>query len=118
MFEDFRLRVFQKVAECGNFTAASRELGISQPAVTQNIALLEKLVGEPLFLRSRGSVSLTDKGKLFLSYVEKILYWYEKTEAVVINKTEAPGKPVLLSLDSDKNAEISVIDGEINIRIL
>lgn len=118
MLEDFRLRIFVTVAQCGNFTAASRELGISQPAVSQNIAELEKELDTRLFDRSRASVSLTDKGKLFLDYAYKILYWYHKAESVLIKKTEAPARPVLLSLDDSRNAEISVIDGDINIRIL
>lgn len=117
MFEDFRLRVFVTVAECGNFTVASRELGISQPAVSQNVAELEKTIGEQLFERSRTSVSLTDKGKLFLEYAYKILFWYGKAESVFIKKTEAPAGPVLLHLDEGRDASITVVDGEICIRV-
>lgn len=116
MIEDSRLRVFNRVAELGSFTAAAKELGISQPAVSQNIAELERLVGEPLFVRSRSEISLTDKGRLFYGYSSKILYWYGKLEAVMIEKTEAPAEPMLLNL-GDRTAEISSVDGEVYIKL-
>lgn len=54
MLEDFRLKVFMAVAETGSFTKASRKLGVSQPAVSQNISSLEKETGAILFQRARG----------------------------------------------------------------
>jgi len=76
MFEDFKLKVFMAVAENGNFTIAAKALGISQPAVSQNIAELERTMGTELFTRGRGSATLTAAGITFKEYAEKILYWY------------------------------------------
>ena len=76
MLEDFRLKVFMTVASRGSFTLAAKELGISQPAVSQNVAELEKSVGAELLLRSRGSVTLTPAGRSLIEYAEKIQYWY------------------------------------------
>ena len=42
MLEDFRLKVFLKVAEFGSFTKAAAELGISQPAVSQHLRKLKE----------------------------------------------------------------------------
>ena len=69
MFEDFRLKVFTELAAQGSFTATARKLGISQPAVSQNIAEIENNYGIRLFDRSRKSVELTREGgkTLFLS---------------------------------------------------
>ena len=106
-----------KVAACGNFTAASRELGVSQPAVSQNIAELEKTLGAQLFDRTRGNISLTEKGELFRTYAEKILYWYGKAEAVMIHQSEEPAEPVRMPLDGGRTAEITTAGGEITIRI-
>ncbi len=80
MFEDFRLRVFLTVAEKGSFTKAAKFLGVSQPAVSQNIAELEKSVGRELFNRNRSSVALTPSGIAFKEYAERILYWYTSAE--------------------------------------
>ena len=38
MLDDFRLRVFLMVAAEGSFTRAAQHLGITQPAVSQNVA--------------------------------------------------------------------------------
>lgn len=76
MLEDFRLKVFMTVASRGSFTLAAKELGISQPAVSQNVAELEKSVGTELLVRSRGSVALTPAGRSLIEYAEKIQYWY------------------------------------------
>ena len=74
MQEDFRLRVFVTLAEQGSFTLAAKTLGISQPAVSQHITALEKSLGTELFSRNRGEVTLTDAGRSFMKYAEKILY--------------------------------------------
>ncbi len=76
MFEDFRLRTFMAVAGNGSFTIAAKALGITQPAVSQNIAELERSVGAELFTRGRGSVTLTAAGIAFKEYADRILYWY------------------------------------------
>lgn len=76
MTEDFRIRVFLALVSEGSFTKASRVLGVSQPAVSQNITALEKDLGVQLFIRGRGEASLTSQGMAFLSYAKQISYWY------------------------------------------
>ena len=73
MLEDFRLKVFMAVVSERSFTKAASVLGITQPAVSQNIADLEKMTGRKLFDRQRGSVELTPEGEVFRIYVEKLL---------------------------------------------
>lgn len=73
MLEDFRIQVFMTVAQERSFTKAAAALGVSQPAVSQNIAELEKLTGAKLFERSRGEVALTGEGEVFKQYAEKLL---------------------------------------------
>lgn len=116
MLEDFRLRTFITVAGCGSFTLAARELGVTQPAVSQNIALLEQAAGTPLFERAHGSVTLTEKGQLFLECAEKIMFWYSKLDDAVAGV--APKSATLLPLGDGRSAEVSVVDGEICIRPL
>ena len=82
MLDDFRLRVFMMVAAEGSFTRAAQHLGISQPAVSQNVAELERQVGATLVERGRGEVTLTAEGYVFKDYAEKILHWYDAADAL------------------------------------
>ena len=77
MFEDSRINIFMAVSEEGSFTKAARKMGISQPAVSQNISEIEREVGARLFDRNRNSVILTEDGKLFREFAKQILYWYK-----------------------------------------
>ena len=73
MLEDFRLKVFVTVAQEKSFTKAAAVLGVSQPAVSQNIAEIEKGLGVKLFERLKGETVLTAEGEVFLSYAERLL---------------------------------------------
>lgn len=88
MLGDFRLKVFLALSKTGSFTKTAAALGISQPAVSQNIAELEKDLGVRLFERGRGEISLTPQGRAFQSYAGKILYWYDSARMMF-----GPGGP-------------------------
>lgn len=77
---DFRLKVFYSVAKHLSFTQASKELYISQPAITKHIRELESLYGVRLFDRMGNKISLTDAGKLMLEHCEQILAAYRRLE--------------------------------------
>jgi hypothetical protein len=101
MFEDFRLKAFLTVAREGSFTKAARSLGVSQPAVSQNISEIEKGIGVKLFDRIKGEISLTDTGKSFLQYAEKILYWYTAADSMFgKNGKMTVSRPVMIAADS------------------
>jgi len=56
------LSVFESAARLASFTAAARELGSTQPAVSQRIVQLEVELGTPLFERGHRGVTLTVEG--------------------------------------------------------
>lgn len=58
------MRSFLAVAEHRTITRASRALGLTQPALTRRLQLLEEDVGAQLFERSRRGMALTDAGRL------------------------------------------------------
>ena len=58
-----QIRCFLEVANCLSFTAAAKNLFMSQQAVTKQIAALEQELGFRLFHRSTRSVSLTPAGQ-------------------------------------------------------
>jgi DNA-binding transcriptional LysR family regulator len=68
------LAAFAAVAETRSFARAATALGYTQPAVSQQVASLEKIVGHRLFERSSGrsDVTLTEAGALLLSHVEAV----------------------------------------------
>ncbi len=73
------------VAAERSFTKAAAALGISQPAVSQNISELEREVGLKLFDRLRGEVAITPQGELFLHRAERILASYEDLNMLFCN---------------------------------
>ncbi|MDP4091238.1 MAG: LysR family transcriptional regulator [Bacillota bacterium] len=66
-------RIFHTVAVCGNISAASERLFISQPAVSKTIKKLEEVTGTVLFSRNSRGVKLTEEGKVFFQYIEKAM---------------------------------------------
>ena len=73
MLEDTRLKIFMAVADEGSFTRAAYLMGITQPAVSQNIAELERETGRILFERGKGVVTLTPDGERFRVHADRIL---------------------------------------------
>ncbi|MGH6616013.1 LysR family transcriptional regulator [Sphingomonas sp.] len=70
-----QIEVFLKVAETRSFADAARQLGVSQPAVSQTIAKLEELYGADLFERRRGApVALTPIGRAILPKARLLLF--------------------------------------------
>lgn len=66
-----QLKSFVTVVEQGGFTAASRRLGLSQPAVSRAVATLEKELGAPLLVRGRDGLSLTGAGSVALTHARE-----------------------------------------------
>jgi DNA-binding transcriptional LysR family regulator len=67
------LQVFAFAAETESLTAAARELGVSQPAVSQSLRELEALIGARLLERSGRRMRVTSAGKAFLGPVRRAL---------------------------------------------
>jgi DNA-binding transcriptional LysR family regulator len=80
MLEDFRLQVFLTVVDQKSFTKAAAKLKVSQPAVSQNIAELERLLDKKLFVRLKNETLLTPEGEVFLVYVNEIMSKCESLE--------------------------------------
>jgi DNA-binding transcriptional LysR family regulator len=64
---------FVAVAEEANFTRAAERIHVAQPAVSAQIARLERELGEPLFDRARREVRLTAAGKAVLPHARAAL---------------------------------------------
>ncbi len=76
----FALRLFARVARTGSFSAAGRELGLSQPSASRIIADLERKVGAALLTRTTRAVTLTEAGGDYLARIEPILAALEEAD--------------------------------------
>ncbi|MEV5008018.1 LysR family transcriptional regulator [Streptomyces sp. NPDC055692] len=73
MIEARHLRVLRAVATTGSFSAAGRELGCTQPAVSQQMKALEAAVGTPLLVRAGREMRLTQAGEALVRHATGIL---------------------------------------------
>ena len=82
------LRTFVTVARLGSFSGAARELGYTQSAVSQHIAVLEADLGAVLLLRR--PVEPTEAGARLLAHAEPILLRLDAARADVARVAAGP----------------------------
>jgi DNA-binding transcriptional LysR family regulator len=73
MFDSRHVRTFAEVVRTGSYAAAARSLGYTQPAISQQMKVLERAVGTPLFVRVGRGLKLTDAGEVLAGHAEGIL---------------------------------------------
>jgi len=90
MLKDFvKLETFLTVARERSFSRASAKLGISQPAVTQQIKFIEKYLGVKIIERKKNGIKLTAEGEelyKIATRLEKEIHEAEKDVLKIINK--------------------------------
>ncbi len=74
------MKTFMRVAELGSLSAAARDLRLTQPAVSQQIAGLEQQLGAQLLFRSTRAVTLTDAGSGYYQRLKPILAAVDEAE--------------------------------------
>lgn len=82
------IRVFEAAGRTGSFTAAAKEVGLTQAAVSQRLRNLEQRIGASLFSRQARGVSLTVDGEAWLPHVTDAL------AALNASSEELFGKPL------------------------
>lgn len=73
-----QLKAFHRVALTGSFTRAAKSLHITQPAVSQQVQLLEHSLGIRLFDRHGKRVRLTTDGEALLGYADRLFNIYDE----------------------------------------
>jgi len=90
MLKDFvKLETFLTVARERSFSKASAKLGISQPAVTQQIKFIEKYLAVKIIERKKNGIKLTNEGEelyKIAARIEKEIHASEKDILKIINK--------------------------------
>lgn len=86
---EFRqIRYFLEIVKIGTFQRAAEGLGLTQPALSRQIALLEREIGKPLMERGSREISLTHEGEIFLGYADRMnALWEELKDGM-----KEPGK--------------------------
>lgn len=77
-------KVFYYVATSLSFSEASKQLFISQSAVSQSIKTLERKLEQPLFIRSTKKVQLTPAGKVLLKHIEPAMNLIARGESQLL----------------------------------
>ena len=78
-----QLRLFLEVARRGGFSRAAQALAISQPAISAQVALLERRYGQPLVERLPRGLRLTEAGVVVAEYAERIFGLAEEMEVAL-----------------------------------
>lgn len=84
------MTVFRRVAELKSFTAAARELGLSNAAVSKHVAALEERLRSRLLQRTTRSVALTSAGAAYLARCARILDDLDELDVAVSQASSAP----------------------------
>jgi molybdate transport repressor ModE-like protein len=80
MLDVKRLRILREVATQGSFSGAAEELYLSQSAVSQQVATLEKEIGMTLLDRTSSGPKLTDAGRALVAHTDAVLCRLEEAE--------------------------------------
>lgn len=84
-------KVFYHVASTLSFSEASKQLFISQSAVSQSIKVLEKKLNQTLFIRSTKRVQMTPEGEILLKHIEPAMNLIKKGEAQLLEANTLNG---------------------------
>jgi len=93
------LRTFLAVVQHGSMGRTAAAVSKTQPAVSQQMLRLEKIIGRKLFSRSRGGVKLTGHGELLVAYANRAVDLNE--EALARLREESASGPVRLGLSEE-----------------
>lgn len=77
-------KVFYFVGKTLSFSEASKELFISQSAVSQSIKVLEKRLNQTLFIRSTKKVKLTKEGEMLFKHIEPAINLINRGESQIM----------------------------------
>lgn len=77
------LQEYVSVADCGSFTAAARELHLTQSTLSKHIAVLEREFDADLFVRDRNGVTLTEAGRVLYAQAKRIQHLVGQTRALM-----------------------------------
>lgn len=100
-FDDILLgsiELFCLAAECGSFTLAAQEAGITPAAVSRSVSRLEERLGVRLFTRTTRNINLTEAGKNYFQQSSQALLQLREAERDVMGKQNDPSGTLRISV--------------------
>lgn len=91
------LPVFEAVARLNSFSAAARELNVSQSAISHQVQGLERYLGEALFLRQGRRLALTGQGRAYRDHISSALQQIERASEDLLGREAARLRLAVLS---------------------
>ena len=91
-----QMECFLAVARLGNLSRAAEEMFLTQPTLTARLKGLEEEVGDQLFVRTSRGMRLTEAGREFMPYAERVIGSFEEGKRQVAELQDASGGQLVL----------------------
>lgn len=92
------MRIFVRVVESGSFSQAARDLNVSQPTVSKQLAALEARLGTQLLARNSRNLAVTPAGQDYYEATMRILQDIDYVEEKILEGQSTPSGLVRVSL--------------------
>ncbi|MDO4555430.1 MAG: LysR family transcriptional regulator [Lachnospiraceae bacterium] len=83
---DHKFQTLVTVCETGSFTKAAKQLSLTQPAVSNQMKLIENELNIKLFFRDNGNLRLTSEGEIVAKYARRSMGLYEKMNTAILDE--------------------------------
>ena len=108
MFDLRQLNLLQAVARTGSYSAAGRELGYTQPAVTYQMRNLERQVNAPIAVRVGRTMRLTRVGEELLTHADRITALYLGRVAADVKRTDVTHSQVVELITTGRSGDLGL----------
>ena len=107
---DQKFKTLLKIAEVKNFTTAANELGLTQPAASQHIKVLEDEYNIKIFNKANKELKITEEGQVLIKYAKRIASLYKELELKIDDERKQKKSLVVgVSHTSESNAIAEVL---------
>lgn len=103
------LRFFQAVAKAGSISKAAKEINYAQSHLTAKLQQLESELQTKLFYRHNRGTTLTDKGKVLLTYTEKIFRLINEAKNVMEEDDQLKGPLSIGSMETTAAVRLPIL---------
>ena len=103
-----QLRYFKVIADARSFVRGAEHLFVAQPALSRSIARLEEEIGQQLFVRHNGGVTLTDAGTRFYQHAGDVLRRVQMLKDNMAAEGGTPHGVVALGMPASLQAMLAV----------